>query len=137
MNLLKSAGAITIILVAGTLATAPAPSQSHPLSEIFPIDQDLNMSNKEVENVSKLKLNSGSEPTGLMLENLTIGTEGGSNTIELDYNKDIWNIVGSNLDLNGNNLTAGTIKTKDGNLNVTDNNITATKGTVMCIGNQC
>jgi hypothetical protein len=102
----KSKSLLLALLIFFTSITiAPAPPQSHPLSEIAPVDTDLNMSNYRVENVSQLQLNDGIGSKGLLLEGYSISGEGQAQELVLDYQNDEWDIENSDLNLNDNIIT--------------------------------
>jgi hypothetical protein len=86
------------------LSAVAAPAPRHPLSQITPVDTDLDMEDYAINNLSELRLNDGSGNTGLVLDDYTIRDEGGAQELTLDYQNDEWDIQNSNLNLNGNNI---------------------------------
>ncbi|MFB6208719.1 MAG: hypothetical protein ABEJ56_01120 [Candidatus Nanohaloarchaea archaeon] len=101
-----------VAMISGSVA---APSPRHPLSQVHPTDTDFNMSNYEIFNISQLKLNSGEEPEGMVLNNLSITTEGEAQELYLDYSNDEWDFKNSNINMTGNNITdIDTLKFEEG-----------------------
>lgn len=129
--------AVIASLVVFSLTIAAAPEPRHPLSQIHPIDVDLNMSDQNIENVSQLQFNDGIGEKGLLLEGYTITDEGKAQKIVLDYQNDEWDILNSNLNMNGNNITGidtlhfvsgasinGSLNTSGGNVNLENGSLT-------------
>lgn len=95
---------VLTVIALSLSAVAPQPPQSHPLSEIAPIDTDLNMENQDVRNVSRLLLNDGSGSSALLLEGFSLTHEGGAQQLVLDYQNDEWDIENSDLDMGNNEI---------------------------------
>jgi hypothetical protein len=102
LKILFLASAVAVLSLS---AVAPQPPQSHPLSEIVPVDTDLNMSNYNIENVSSVRLNSGIGNPGFLVSGFTITHPGDAQELVLDYQNDEWDIISSNLNLNSNNIS--------------------------------
>jgi hypothetical protein len=83
---------------------APQPPQSHPLSEITPVDTDLDMEGYKITNLSELKLANGEGFTGLVLEDYSITHEGDAQRLVLDYQNDEWDVENSDINMNDNSL---------------------------------
>jgi hypothetical protein len=134
----KSAKIIILATVCAILASASAaPDPRHPLSQIYPIDVDLEMENQDIENLSQLQFNNGVGQQGLLLEGYTISDEGEAQKIVLDYQNDEWDILNSNINMNGNNITNidtlhfvsgasinGSLNTSGGNVNLENGSLT-------------
>jgi hypothetical protein len=97
---------VLTVIALSLSAVAPQPPQSHPLSEIAPIDTDLNMSNNMVKNISELQLNNGIGSTGFLIQGFTLTHPGQAQELVLDYQNDEWDIMSSNLNMNSNNVSA-------------------------------
>ncbi len=82
-----------------SLATAPQPEQSHNLSEINPIDVDLNMSRMDIFNVTELDLYSG-----LTFSGNWISAPGGQDLLGWDLVNTQLEVKNGNLSLEGNRL---------------------------------
>lgn len=107
----------------------------HPLSQVYPMDVDLNLEGQNIENLTQLRLyEDGGQ--GLLMEGYTISDEGQAQKIVLDYQNDEWDILNSNLNLNGNNITGldtlqfetgmtinGSINTSGGSVNLDSGSI--------------
>lgn len=102
MRYLKIAGALWLILIAASLASTAQPGQSHNLSEIDPIDVDLNMSNYGVYNASHLELKDG-----LNFSGYTVYDQGNVEILNYDDTNSEWKVKNSDLNLSGNNITSG------------------------------
>lgn len=92
---------LTVFLLVGSV-TAPQPDQSHNLSEIHPIDVNLNMSDRSIFNVSEFKVRDG-----LQLNGLTVEDDGDIDILRWDTNNNEWDLPSSNVDalnLNGNSI---------------------------------
>lgn len=95
----------TAVIILTSMTMAQQPPQSHPLSEIYPVDTDLDMEDYNINNLSQLSLNDGSGNTGLVLDDYSISGEGDAQRFVLDYQNDVWSVENSGLELNGNNLS--------------------------------
>jgi len=82
-----------------SLAAAPQPDQSHDLSEIKPIDIDLNMSSQDIFNISELKLKDG-----IILKQNAVRNAGNSQDLLRLQNSGKIVIPNGNLDLNGRRI---------------------------------
>jgi hypothetical protein len=102
LKILFLASAVAVLSLSGV---APQPPQSHPLSEIVPVDTDLNMSNYNIENASSIRLNNGIGSPGFLINGFTITHPGEAQEFVLDYQNDEWDLIASNLDLNSNNVS--------------------------------
>lgn len=99
------------------VSTAAEPDQSHNLSEIDPIDVDLNMSDQAIVNLSELRLNDGIGNEGLVLDGYQI--KGSENILKLDSSNSYWSFI----DSSGNDIARfkdrGNVEIPEGNLNLT------------------
>jgi len=127
---------LAIFLALFLVANVGAQDPRHPLSQIYPIDIDLGMEAQDISNVSQLQLNDGVGGKGLLLEGYSISGEGESQKIVLDYQNDEWDILNSNVNMNGNNITGidtllfesgmkinGSINTSGGDVNLENGSI--------------
>ena len=94
-----------LFLLSLTGLTAGQPAQSHPLSEIIPIDTDLGMNGYQINNVSQLSLDQGGNTEGLVLEDLTITDDEREQRLVLDTQNDEWRIESSDLNLSYNEIS--------------------------------
>ncbi|WP_414836490.1 hypothetical protein [Candidatus Nanohalococcus occultus] len=90
------------LLVFTSIAAAPGMEPSHPLSHIHPIDEDFNMSNMRIFNVSRLSVNGGLKIDGNQI------LDSGANPI-LNYNDNDQRLELENTDFGTgtNNITSG------------------------------
>ncbi|PSH01655.1 MAG: hypothetical protein BRC27_01455 [Nanohaloarchaea archaeon SW_10_44_10] len=127
---------LAIFLALFLVANVSAQDPRHPLSQIYPIDIDLEMEAQDIRNVSQLQLNDGLGEKGLLLEGYNISGEGESQKIVLDYQNDEWDVLNSNVNMNGNNITGidtllfesgmkinGSINTSGGDVNLENGSI--------------
>lgn len=92
------------ILVA-SIAAAASSEPRHPLSQIHPIDKELNMSDNRIFNVSQLELNDGTiSGTGLVFDDFRIRDSGNNYYLRLDTSNTEWEIEGADLNLTGGTL---------------------------------
>lgn len=98
----KSAVLILGIVFLASIAAAPGKEPSHPLSHIHPIDEDFNMSDMRIFNVSRLSVNGGLKIDGNQI------MDSGANPI-LNYNDADRRLELRNNDfgVTGNNITSG------------------------------
>lgn len=97
----KHAILILGLLIMTTIVAAPGKEPSHPLSHIHPIDEDFNMSNMRIFNVSRVSVNGGLKLDGNQI------LDSGAMPI-LNYNDDDRRLELRNNDfgVTGNNITA-------------------------------
>ncbi|MBC5793475.1 MAG: hypothetical protein H8Z69_05595 [Nanohaloarchaea archaeon] len=108
---------VLILLLSAAAVTAPASEPRHPLSQVYPVDADLNMSHQDIFNVTELDLYSG-----LVFSGNKIQTAGNANLI-------LWNNVKNRIDLSQN------VNTEGNNINLSGGSLTSQKE--ICVGNQC
>jgi len=94
---------MTAVLLTGMTA-AQYPDQNHPLSEIYPVDKDFNVSDQDIFNVSEIRMNNGIPGTGLVINDFRIRDDNNVNILELDKAENEWIIEGADLNLSGNQL---------------------------------
>lgn len=119
LKILFLASAVAVLSLS---AVAPQPPQSHPLSEIVPVDTDLNMSNYNIENVSSISLNNGIGDPGFLIDGFTITHPGEGQKLVLDEENDEWDIKNSDINLNGNKIVDSTGKISIGQRSVNISN---------------
>lgn len=108
--------ALTILLSVITIASAAEKEPRHPLSQLTPIDVDLNMSDRSIVNISSIKLNDGTiDGTGLVLDGYTIGDTG--SILKLDVSNGYWKFVGGSGDI-ARFKDNGDVEIPNGNLSV-------------------
>ncbi len=94
------------------VAAAPASEPNHPFSQIYPVDVDLNMSEKDIFNVTEVDL-----AGGLIFSGDWIKTPGGASLLG-------WNSSSTELELNNGNLD-------------TNGNSIVSSGSELCLGDEC
>ena len=96
MRYFKTATAAFLVLAAASLASTAQPGQSHNLSEIDPVDVDLNMSDYGVFNASQYELRNG-----LNFSGYSVYDQGNVEILRYDEENSEWDIKNSGLDLEG------------------------------------
>ncbi len=91
------AALILAFLVAPAMAASP--TQSHPLSEVRPMDIDLNMSGQDIFNVTELRMQDG-----FLVTRYEFRDDTNTRVLAFNTSEDRWEVVNSDLDLNDNNI---------------------------------
>jgi hypothetical protein len=94
---------------------------THPLSHITPIDIPFNASQQAVTNVSRLQLSTGTDSTGLVLNDYRIRDPSNSFVYRLNPAEGEFEYLSAGVDLNGNNITQpNVIKSEGQNITLRD-----------------
>lgn len=115
----KAALILALILLVFSLASAASQEPRHPLSHIHPTDTDFNMSGYQVFNASSFELQDG-----LNFSSYTVYDQGNLKLLEYDSSNSEWDILNTDLNLNGNTVKNPGLLSMQGNIDMNGFNIT-------------